>query len=88
MKVKATRTMYFDYYCEEVTDIKPQGKYKDDYDIIRKGHLFDVYTDPTKLEDIGITCYPIIVMDKYGTWFGFDSLKELYECNYLVVKDN
>ncbi len=93
MKAKLTQTMYFDWHSGDLDRDKPSGRCGDDYSVIRKGTIFDVYSDPIDTHnlysDMGIDeRYKIICVDKNLDWLGFDSLKELYECDYLEVKEN
>lgn len=93
MKVKTTCTLYFDWDNDCISMDKPDGRCGDDYSVIRKGTVFDVYSDITETydlySDMGIEeRYKVICVDKNLDWLGFESLNELYKCNYLVVKDN
>lgn len=89
MKVKTTCTLYFDWDNDCICIDKPNGRYGEDYSVIRRGTVFEVYEDNNVALDLGVDeKYKIICFNKKGNWLGFENLKEFYKCNYLAVKES
>lgn len=75
MKAKLVCTMYntLDGYVDWV---KPDGKAGEDYEVIRKGSVFKVYSTPEEVKQISDDydipeTYAVVCADKNGNWFGY-----------------
>lgn len=83
-KAKLACTMYgtYDGYCDWV---KPtNGKAGEDYEVIRKGSVFTVYSTPEEVkrisDELGIEdTYALICAHKNGGWFGYYEIVDFEE---------
>lgn len=82
-RFKVNQTMYFNYASCYWDKDKPNGKYKEDYDLMKKGAVLEAY----KLdEDEYISCDGEICTiecsnGKHSVYFR--NLNELYNCEWL-----
>lgn len=89
-KAKLIRTQYHNYWTNEIEDEKPYGVLGDDYWVLRKGMVFNVYSEPDEVkkicDDLDIpNDYEVICVHDNGTWFGFGTNYDFNRCNYFEV---
>lgn len=93
MTVKATTTLYIDFEYKVVTAFNPKGdnlhyKLGEDYSMICKGSLLDVYYENEYRENSEIDPNRVLCVDKRGNWVSFKNMEEMAHLGWFteVVK--
>lgn len=83
---KVNQTMYFDFNDDYWRKDKPEGKYKEDYTLMRKGTMLTACELDEKEYFDGIGCSVECSNNKYTVYF--ENLDNLHDCDWLdVIED-
>ena len=88
---KTNTTMYLDYEDNYWSCDKPEGRYKEDYTLLRKGTVLKAY-ELEEPETIDFDIYNIKLVSNRNGYALFRNMEEIYRCIWLSemkeVKDD
>lgn len=79
---KTNTTMYLDYEYNYWNYYKPEGRYKEDYTLLRKGTVLKAY-ELEEPETIDFDIYNIKLVNSKNAYALFRNMKVIYECEWL-----
>lgn len=79
---KTNQTMYLDYEDNYWRDDKPEGRYKEDYTLLRRGTVLKAY-ELEEPETIDFDIYNIKLVNSKNAYALFRNMEQVYRCIWL-----